>query len=81
MVAWRRDGLPSDSLPPPFDSESTTMKTRKLIYLAIFSASTTLSPALLSTGQLPLLAAQADSCQHCPAQLVTPSTPLGQLFL
>ncbi|SDS07749.1 hypothetical protein [Pseudomonas oryzae] len=56
------------------------MKTRKLIYLALFSACTTLSPALLSGGQSRLFA-QADSCQHCPAQLVAPSISLGQLFL
>lgn len=57
------------------------MKTRKPLYLVLFFASTALSPALLSTGQLPLLAAQADSCPHCPAQLVTPTMSLGQLFL
>lgn len=56
------------------------MKTRKLIYLALFSASTTLSPSLLPVGQ-PALLAQADSCQHCPAQLLYPSISLGQLFL
>ncbi len=37
------------------------MKTRKLIYLAVFSACTTLSPALLPSSQ-PALLAQADSC-------------------
>lgn len=56
------------------------MKTRKLIYLAIFSASTTLSPSLL-TGNLPALLAQTNSCQHCPAQLVAPSISLSQLLL
>lgn len=56
------------------------MKTRKLIYLAVFSACTTLSPALLPVGQ-PALFAQADSCLHCPAQLVSPSISLDRLFL
>lgn len=55
------------------------MKTRKLIYLTLFSACTTLSPALLPVGQ-PALLAQADSCQHCSAQFVAPSISLGQLF-
>lgn len=75
-----RDGKSSDLRPLQFDSETTTMKTRKLIYLAIFSASTTLSPSLL-TGNLPALLAQTNSCQHCPAQLVAPSISLSQLFL
>lgn len=57
-----------------------TMKTRKLIYLAIFSASTALPLSLLTGGQ-PALLAQADACQHCPAQLVSPSISLGQLSL
>lgn len=56
------------------------MKTRKLIYLAVFSACTTLSPALLPSSQ-PALLARADSCQYCPAQLVAPSISLGQLSL
>lgn len=56
------------------------MKTRKLIYLAIFSVSTSLSPSLLSGAQS-VLFAQADSCQYCPAQLVAPSISLSQLFL
>ena len=56
------------------------MKTRKLIYLALFSASTALSPSLLSVGQTPLLA-QVDACQHCAVQFLTPSITLSQLFL
>lgn len=72
--------MPSGSLPLQFDSETTTMKTRKLLYLAIFSASTTLSPSLLP-GVQPALLAQTDTCQHCPAQLVLPSISLSQLFL
>lgn len=56
------------------------MKTRKLIYLSLFSACTALSPALLPVGQ-PTLLAQPDSCQHCPAQFVAPSISLSQLFL
>lgn len=56
------------------------MKTRKLIYLAIFSVCTSVLPSLLSVSQSGLLA-QADSCEHCPAQLVAPSISLGQLFL
>lgn len=55
------------------------MKTRKSLYLALFFASTSLSPALLSTGQLPLLA-HVDACQHCSAQLVAPSISFSQLF-
>ena len=80
MVASRHDGKPSASLPPQFDSEKKTMKTRKLIYLAVFSACTTLSPALLP-GSQPALLAQADSCQHCPTQFVAPTISLSQLFL
>lgn len=72
--------MPSASLPPQFDSETTTMKTRKLIYLALFSASTALSPSLLSGGQPPLLA-QVDACQHCAVQFLTPTITLSQLFL
>ena len=56
------------------------MKTRKLIYLVLFSACTALSPALLSGSQTALLA-QADSCQHCPTPFVAPTISLSQLFL
>lgn len=56
------------------------MKTRKLIYLAIFSVCTCVAPSLLSVNQSELFA-QSDSCEHCPTQLVTPSISLGQLFL
>lgn len=56
------------------------MKTRKLIYLALFSASTALSPSLM-TGVHPALFGQADTCQYCPAQLVSPSISFSQLFL
>ena len=55
------------------------MKTRKPLYLVLFFASTSLSPALLSTSQLPLLA-HVDACQHCSAQLISPSISLSQLF-
>jgi hypothetical protein len=79
MVALKHDGTPSARC-LQFDSESTTMKTRKLIYLTLFSVCTALSPTLLSVGKSGLLA-HADSCQHCPAQLVAPSISLGQLFL
>ena len=71
--------MPSGSLPLLFVSESTTMKTRKLIYLAVLSACTTLSPTLLSASQ-PALLAQADACQYCSAQLVAPAISLDQLF-
>ncbi|MCM2318794.1 hypothetical protein D3C81_1452600 [compost metagenome] len=56
------------------------MKTRKLLFLAIVSASTALSPSLLPSGHLPLLA-QVDTCQYCPAQLISPAVTLSQLFL
>ena len=72
--------MPSGSLPPQFDTRTKTMKTRKLIYLAIFSVCTCVAPSLLSVNQSELFA-QSDSCEHCPTQLVTPSISLGQLFL
>ncbi|MCQ4346990.1 hypothetical protein NGA35_06025 [Pseudomonas stutzeri] len=54
------------------------MKTRKLLCLAIFSVSATLTPHLLPGGQQPRLAA-ADACAHCPMQLIAPTIALGQL--
>lgn len=55
------------------------MTTRKLLYLTLFCASTTI-PAQWLPGRQAQLSA-TDACPQCSMQLVAPTIALNQLYL